>query len=134
MQTITRSATAKLRWLYDKTHWFTDAEAWAVFRFFAILEAVGWTLLIGAIVYRALGLPEAPSVISFAGHLHGIGFGFYFLFVFLTARSMEWRWGYVTTAVIAGMPPYGSLVFEQIVGARRRKHPVYVEPPVGSDE
>jgi integral membrane protein len=123
-----------IAWLYDKTHWFTDKEAWGIFRFFAILEAVGWTLLIGAIVYRQLGLPEADSVVSFAGHLHGLGFVLYFLFAFLTARSMGYGIRMIIITVIAGMPPYGSIVFEQVVAARRKKQPVYVAPPVGSDE
>lgn len=120
--------------VYDKTHWFTDKEAWGVFRFFAILEAVGWTLLILAIVYRRLGLPEAESVVSFAGHLHGLGFVLYFLFAFLTARSMGWGIKQVGAAVVAGMPPYGSVVFERTMGYMRRKKPMYVAPPVGSDE
>ena len=123
-----------LSWLYQKTHWFTDAEAWAIFRFFAIAEAIGWTLLISAIVYRSLGLPQAPSVISFAGHIHGIFYIFYFLIVFLVARSMEWRLGKVGLAVAAGVPPYGSLIFELYMAHQRKKRPVYVEPPVGSDE
>lgn len=121
-------------WLYNKTHWFTDSEAWAIFRFFAILEAVGWTLLISAIIYRRLGLPEADSVISFAGHLHGIGFIFYFLFTFLVARSMGWGLWRITLAVCAGMPPYGSIVFEQIMARYRRRKPVYVAPPVCVDD
>lgn len=121
-------------WLYNKTHWFTDEEAWGVFRFFAILEAVGWTLLIVAIIYRSLGLPEAPSVVSFAGHLHGIGFALYFLFVFLTARSMGWGVGRIGVAVVAGMPPYGSILFEQIMARQRKKQPVYVAPPIGLED
>lgn len=116
-------------WLYHKTHLFTDSEAWAIFRFFAILEAVGWTLLIIAIVYRRMGLPEAASVVSFAGHLHGIGFGLYFLFVLLVARSMEWGIAKIGAAIVAGMPPYGSIVFEQLMARQRKKQPVYIEPP-----
>lgn len=123
-----------LRMLYDKTHWFTDQEAWGVFRFFAILETVGWTLLIFAIVYRRLGLPEADSVVSFAGHLHGMGFVLYFIFALLVARSMEWGIWRISIAVIAGMPPYGSIIFEQLMGRYRKKQPVYVEPPRGYDE
>lgn len=121
-------------WLYHKTHWFTDQEAWGIFRFFAILEAVGWTLLILAIAYRAAGLPQAESVVSFAGHIHGIGFGLYFIFVMLVARSMEWGATRIGLAVIAGMPPYGSLVFEQGMAYFRKKQPVYIEPPRGYDE
>lgn len=120
--------------LYDKTHWFTDEEAWGVFRFFAILETVGWSLLIFAIVYRRLGLPEADSVVSFAGHLHGMGFVLYFIFALLVARSMEWGIWRIVIAVVAGMPPYGSIIFEQLMGRYRKKQPVYVEPPRGYDE
>lgn len=134
MKTIARTIWQKIIWLYDKTHWFTDKEAWGIFRFFAILEAVGWTLLIGAIVYRRLGLPEADSVVSFAGHLHGLGFVLYFLFAFSTARSMGWGLKMITVAVIAGMPPYGSIVFEQIVARRRKAQPAAIAPPVGYDE
>jgi integral membrane protein len=123
-----------LRTLYDKTHWFTDEEAWGVFRFFAILETVGWTLLIFAIVYRRLGLPEADSVVSFAGHLHGMGFVLYFIFVLLVARSMEWGIWRIGIAVVAGMPPYGSIIFEQLMSRYRKKQPVYVEPPRGYDD
>ena len=121
-------------WLYDKTHWFTDKEAWGIFRFFAILEAVGWTLLISAIIYRRLGLPEADSVISFMGHLHGLGFVLYFLFTFLVARSMGWGIWRIAIAVVAGMPPYGSIVFEQIMARDRKRRPVYVTPPKGLEE
>ena len=124
----------KIAWLYDKTHWFTDKEAWGIFRFFAILEAVGWTLLILSIVYRRLGLPEADSVVSFAGHLHGLGFVLYFLVAVLTARSMGWGIRMIAIAVIAGMPPYGSIVFEQVMARYRKKQLVAIEPPKGYDE
>lgn len=134
MKSLMNTVRQSLVFLYDKTHWFTDKEAWGIFRFFAILEAVGWTLLISAIVYRRLGLPEADSVISFAGHLHGLGFVLYFLFAFLTARSMGWGIWQIGIAVVAGMPPYGSIVFEQLMARRRKTQPVYVEPPKGFDE
>jgi len=134
MRKIITQAEASILWLYNKTHLFTDKEAWGVYRFFAITEAVTWTLLIVAITYRRLGLPEAPSVISFAGHLHGMAFLFYFIIVLLVARSMEWRLWRVGFAVLAGMPPFGSLIFEQIMAYRRKKQPVFVEPPAGYDE
>lgn len=121
-------------WLYDHTHWFTDKEAWALYRFFAIGEAVGWTLLIVAIVYRSLGLPQAASVISFAGHIHGILFGFYFLFVLLTARSMKWGVWRIGGALAAGIPPYTAIVYEQIMAQHRKRRPVFVVPPRSAEE
>ena len=38
-------------WGYNHTHWFTDKEAWFIFRLGAFMEATGWTLLISAIIY-----------------------------------------------------------------------------------
>jgi len=129
MKAVMARIVRPILWVYHQTHWFTDKEAWGVFRFFAFAEAVGWTLLIGAILYRNIGLPEADSVISFAGHIHGMLFGLYFVFVLVTARSMEWGLGKITAAIIAGMPPYGSVLFEQYMAFQRKRQPVYVEPP-----
>lgn len=129
MKALMMQIASPFLWVYHKTHWFTDREAWGIFRFFAILEAIGWSLLIIAIMYRRMGLPEAASVVSFAGHIHGIGFGLYFLFTILVARSMEWGIGRIGTAIVAGMPPYGSILFERIMAIHRKKRPAYVEPP-----
>lgn len=120
-------------WLYNQTHWFTDKEAWAVYRFFAFGEAVGWTLLIGAIIYRYAGLPEAASVISFAGHIHGILFGLYFLFVLITARSMGWGLWRIGFGLAAGIPPYTAVLYEQIMAWHRKKYPAEIEPPKDYD-
>lgn len=132
-QTVLRF-TSPITWLYNKTHWFTDKEAWGLFRFFAFGEIVGWTLLISAIIYRSFGLPEAPSVISFAGHIHGMLFGLYFIMVLLLARSMQWGIWRVGMALAAGMPPYTALVFERIMATHRKKYPKYIEPPKGSED
>lgn len=121
-------------WVYHKTHWFTDAEAWAIFRFFAIGEAVTWALLISAIVYRRMGLPEAPSVVSFAGHVHGMMMMVYCVIIVVVARSMQWGLWRMCMAVAAGVPPFGTVVFEQIMAWHRKKYPVRVEPPVEVDE
>ena len=126
---VARPIMRPIIFLYNKTHWFTDAEAWAVYRFFAIMESCGWTMLILAIIYRRLGLPEAPSVVSFAGHIHGVIFLLYFIIVLVTVRSMEWKWLRTGLALVAGMPPYGSLVFELLLARDRRKNPPQVTPP-----
>lgn len=120
--------------VYNRTHWFTDHEAWVLFRFFAFLEAVGWTLLISAIIYRRFNLPLDDIFISIAGTVHGLFFGLYFLFVLLTARSMNWGIWRVSGALLAGMPPYTAVVYEQIMAWHRKKHPPRVTPPEGADE
>lgn len=121
-------------WVYNKTHWFTDKEAWGIYRLFAFGEAFGWTLLISAIVYRHLDLPQAASVITVAGRIHGMLFVCYFGAVLVTARSMGWGLWRIGFALAAGVPPYMSIVFEQIMAFRRRKQPVYIEPPKGIEE
>ena len=121
-------------WAYNKTHWFTDKEAWWIFRLGAFMEATGWTLLISAIIYRSFGLPEYESFISVAGRLHGIFFVAYFASVVATARSMEWGIWRFGIAILAGIPPFTSLVFEQIMSWYRKHRPVYVVPPGNIDE
>lgn len=119
--------------VYHKTHWFTDKEAWTLFRLFAFGETAGWTLLISAIVYRGFELPGYAIAVSIAGTVHGLLFSLYFLFVLLTARSMQWGVRRISVALLAGMPPYTSLVFEKIMAHHRKKHPVYIEPPKDLD-
>lgn len=115
--------------VYNKTHWFTDQEAWGVYRFAAFVEAGTWALLISAIVYRRLGLPEADSVVSFAGRVHGMAFVVYIIFVLVVARSMEWGIGRIALAVAAGSPPFGSLVFEKLMSHYRKRRSAHIEPP-----
>jgi len=116
-------------WGYNQTHWFTDKEAWFIYRLGAFMEATGWTLLISAIIYRSFGLPEYESFISVAGRLHGIFFVAYFASVIATARSMQWGIWRVGAALALGVPPYTSLVFEQVMSWHRKHRPVYVTPP-----
>jgi integral membrane protein len=119
---------------YNQTHWFTDKEAWWIFRLGALMEATGWTLLISAIIYRSFGLPEYESFISVAGRLHGIFFVAYFASVIATARSMQWGIWRVLAALALGVPPFTSLIFEQVMSWHRKKHPVYVQPPKDIDK
>jgi integral membrane protein len=119
---------------YNHTHWFTDKEAWFIFRLGAFMEATGWTLLISAIMYRSFGLPEYESFISVAGRLHGIFFVAYFASVIATARSMQWGIWRVVSALALGVPPFTSLLFEQVMAWHRKKHPVYVQPPRDIDK
>lgn len=116
-------------WTYNQTHWFTDKEAWWIYRLGAILETIGWTLLISAIIYRKFDLPYDDSFITVAGRIHGIFFIAYFGAVIATARSMGWGIWRLGAALVAGMPPFTSIIFEQVMSIHRKKQPVYVEPP-----
>lgn len=123
-----------IRWGYDQTHWFTDKEAWWIYRLGAILETVGWSLLIGAIMYRSFGLPQYETVVTIAGRIHGIFFVCYFAAVVATARSMKWGLGRIIFGLAAGVPPFTALIFEQAMAYDRKKRPVYVAPPANLSE
>lgn len=134
MQRVFSSIITGIRHVYNRTHWFTDQEAWALFRLFAFAEVVGWTLLISAIIYRRFDMPLDNIFVSIAGTMHGLFFGLYFIFVIITARSMLWGPKRASIALLAGMPPYTSLLFERAMAYHRKKYPTYVEPPRGIDD
>lgn len=116
-------------YVYHKMHWFEDKDAWALFRLAAIAEAIGWTMLITAIIYRKFDLPHDDLFVSIAGRIHGVFFALYFVFVLVTMRSMMWGFWRVSLALLAGMPPYTSLVFEKIMAYHRKHYPREVAPP-----
>lgn len=120
--------------VYNKTHWFTDPEAWGVYRFAAFVEAGVWGFFILTIAYNLVGLPLAESVVMFGRSVLGMAYFVYIIFVLISARSMEWRAGRIVVAIVAGALPLGSMVFERIVGAQRKKNPPHVKPPKGLEE
>jgi len=133
MDTV-RQARQGIVWVYNQMHWFTDREAWWIFRLGAILETIGWSLLISAIIWRANGLPMADAFISVAGRIHGMFFVAYFAAVLATFRSMEWGFWRFASAVLLGMPPFTSLVFEKAMAWHRKKYPKEIAPPRNIDE
>lgn len=129
LSTIYTKACDGASFVYDKTHWFTDKEGWAIYRLAAFGETVGWSMLIGAIIYRSFDLPGYEIAIGLAGRFHGILFVLYFIGVLIAARSMGWGLLKITGALLAGIPPYTALVYEQLMAYVRKTKPVYVAPP-----
>ena len=124
------SATLRgVSFVYNKMHWFSDKDAWAMYRLFAINEAVGWTVLILSIIYRRFDMPHDDLFVSIAGRIHGVMFGRYFIFVLITVRSMMWGFWRTTGALLAGMPPYTSLIYEKMMAYHRKKYPKHIAPP-----
>ena len=115
-------------------HWFTDKEAWGIYRLAAVFEFIGWSLLIGAIIYRRFDMPFDDAAVTIAGRMHGVFFLTYFLVVFATFRSMGWGWWRLLGALAAGVPPFTALIFEKIMKYHRKKYPKKVTPPKGFDE
>ena len=96
---------------YYKFKVFTKHEAWTLFKLAAYGEAVGWTVLIVGIVLSHYLHSNVPVLI--AGNFHGVFYIFYFVMAILTAPCLEWKIKRALVAIVCGIPPYGSLIFEQ---------------------
>jgi integral membrane protein len=99
---------------------FSEREAWGLFRIAAIAEAVGWTLLIASILIKHYKLIGYKIAIPIAGQIHGTFFIIYFGILFITYTSLGWSRKKFLVAILAGIPPYGTLVFEQWTSITRR--------------
>ncbi len=104
---------------FEHNETFTENEAWGLFRIAAIGEACGWTILITGIVLKQLLKNNDPVLI--AGQIHGL------LFICYAAASIglypNLRWSRLKSlfALMASIPPYGSLLFEQWASYERDK-------------
>lgn len=110
----------KLLSKFETARPFTEAEAWMLFKLAAFAEAIGWTLLIlGIVISKTTGNNTAVFI---AGNIHGTIYLAYFVAPLILYPSLGWsRWKAIT-AIIAGIPPYGSLIFEQWAAHKRRAH------------
>ena len=98
---------------------FTETEAWGLFRAAAIGEAFGWTVLITGITIQHYHLPGYSFAVPVAGQIHGILFLIYFGILIAVYSSLRWPRKRFLAAVLVGIIPIGTLVFEQWLA---RKH------------
>jgi integral membrane protein len=102
---------------------FTEDEAWGLFRIAALGEAVGWALLTSGILIRHYGLPGSTIAVPITGQIHGMIFLAYFGVTMVTYSSLRWSRKKFLLALISGVPPFGTLVFEQWAAwTRHNKH------------
>ena len=105
----------------DNLVFFTDREAWTLFRVGAFAEAIGWTLLISGITYKHFGLPNNHDVLKILGQTHGTLFFSYFAALLAVARSLRLTRIQFGLALLASLPPYGTLVYEKYLAYLRRR-------------
>ncbi len=103
----------------ESAQFFTDTEAWNLFRLAAFGEAFGWTLLIGSLVFQHYVTPGNNIPIDIAGQIHGTIFLIYIAAVVVLHPSLRWSPKRTLIAGLVSVPPYGTLVFEQWVARRR---------------
>ena len=81
-----------------------------LFRALAITEAVTWTLLISALIARAVGQPAV--LVTIAGGIHGFVFLAYGATAVLLAFHQRWRVGVAIIAVASAVVPYATIPVE----------------------
>ncbi|HEU0266100.1 MAG TPA: DUF3817 domain-containing protein [Candidatus Saccharimonadaceae bacterium] len=102
---------------------FTDREAWFLFRWSAILETVGWTMLIIGIVFQITRWPGNGWVLPIGASLHGMFVIAYMGVIFGTHRSFTRKWTTLKMLIaeLINIIPYAVLVFALCETHRRQK-------------
>ncbi|MFS2242488.1 DUF3817 domain-containing protein [Microbacterium sp. OR16] len=81
-----------------------------LFRVLAIAEAITWTLLISALILRAVGQPSV--LVTIGGGIHGFVFLAYGATAVLLAFNQRWHPGVAATAIASAIVPYATIPAE----------------------
>jgi integral membrane protein len=108
-----------LLYRFEHNNSFSESEAWSLFRLAAIGEACGWTLLLSGIACKRYLLHGTNDPVLVAGQIHGLLFFLYALASLGLYPSLSWTRRRAFVALLASIPPYGSLLFEQWVSHKR---------------
>jgi integral membrane protein len=98
---------------FEQNQVFTEEDGWMLFRIAAIAEACGWSLLILGIACEHYVWPGNPASIVIAGRIHGTLFLMYAVAAVGLYPTLGWSRKRAFVALLASVPPYGSLLFEQ---------------------
>lgn len=99
--------------IFEVARPFKPGEAWLLFRLAAFGEAAGWTLLIAGIILKRYFLNGNNLPVLIAGQFHGTLFIIYMTAAVGLYPSLHWTRKRAVVALIASVPPYGSLLFER---------------------
>ncbi|HEX5455970.1 MAG TPA: DUF3817 domain-containing protein [Candidatus Saccharimonadales bacterium] len=111
---------------FENNRIFTEDEAWALFRLAAIAEACGWTLLVIGIGFSDYVFPGNHTPVLLAGRIHGMLFLLYALASIGLYPALRWSRRRAFIALLASVPPYGSLAFEIWTSHTRRNEQFYI--------
>ena len=92
------------------------------FRVVAVAEAVSWLGLLAGMFFKYVVDAGAGGVHLF-GPLHGVVFLSYCVVAALTWHARRWSWPVGLAALVASVPPFGTLVFEEWVRRTGRLDP-----------
>ncbi|EID80634.1 MULTISPECIES: DUF3817 domain-containing protein [Rhodococcus] len=82
------------------------------FRFVAILEAFTWLGLLIGMSFKYLPADGNEIGVKIFGPIHGGVFVLYLLISLWTARKLSWNLVTTFWALVASVPPFGTVVFE----------------------
>lgn len=82
-----------------------------LFRVLAFAEVVTWTILIAALIARALGAPSI--VVTIGGGIHGLIFLSYGATAILVAMNQRWKVGPTILAIASAIIPYATVPVER---------------------
>ncbi|MGO1410054.1 DUF3817 domain-containing protein [Microbacterium sp. JB110] len=81
-----------------------------LYRVLAVAEAITWTILIAALIARAVGAPGV--VVTIGGGIHGFVFLAYGATAILVAFNQRWSIGVGALAVVSAVIPYATIPME----------------------
>ncbi|MBY6368276.1 DUF3817 domain-containing protein [Rhodococcoides corynebacterioides] len=82
------------------------------FRIVAVAEAVTWVALLVGMAIKYIPEPNIDSAVRYPGAAHGAVFVLYLLVTVATALALRWSKGLTVIALLASIPPLGTVVFE----------------------
>ena len=91
------------------------------FRLLAVLEAISWAGLLIAMFFKWVVGAEPTDLqlgVQVMGPIHGAVFLGYVLVSLLVARPLAWNSKTIFLALLASIPPFGSVIFERWAARR----------------
>lgn len=103
-----------------------------IFRVVAFAEAVTWLLLLIGMGFKYIPNPGNDEAVALPGALHGGVFVLYLVVTVLTALTLKWSRKLTIVALLAGIPPFGTVVFEMWAARTGRLAPAATVPGTAS--
>lgn len=88
------------------------------FRVIATFEAISWTALLVAMFLKWVVHAPHEGGVPVVGMVHGTGFVVYLVSTLWAARTLRWSLGTTALGLVAGVPPFGTVVFERRLARR----------------
>ena len=103
-------------------NFISEREAWKLFQIAAISEAFSWLLLLAGMLIKYVIRPGDDTWVAVGGSIHGIVFIAYAVAVLGLRTILGLTFLQTIVAAIASVVPFGTLVYERWLAAKRYRH------------